>query len=104
MIVKFLNKFIQSCFYGRSRQSEKNTFHYEFMYDQSFLEYPEDWITGSHLDDVYSILGEKLFLVSKTVAECFEVILKSLKVLRHCACVCVCTDNAREVHGRRRTV
>ena len=48
----------------RSAQQDKKTFHYEFKYDQSFLGYPEEWITGSHLDDVYSILGEQFFLVN----------------------------------------
>ena len=46
------------------KQPDKKTFHYEFMHDQGFLEYPQDWITGSHSDDLYSIFGETYLLVN----------------------------------------
>ena len=34
-----------------------NTFQYIFHYRQSFLVGFPDWVNGTHLDDVYSILG-----------------------------------------------
>ena len=43
----------------RTKSAGRGTYRYEFEYDQSFLEYPEEWITGSHIDDLYSVLGER---------------------------------------------
>ena len=35
-----------------------STYQYQFHYRQSFLVGYPSWITGSHLDDVYSYLGD----------------------------------------------
>ncbi len=34
-----------------------NTYLYEFQHDFSFLHYV-DWVNASHIDDLYSVLGE----------------------------------------------
>ena len=34
------------------------TYRYEFQHRQSFLTGYADWVNGSHIDDIYSILGE----------------------------------------------
>ncbi len=33
------------------------TYFYDYKHRHSFLQYP-DWVTASHIDDLYSVLGE----------------------------------------------
>jgi carboxylesterase type B len=36
----------------------KSTYHYQFRYRQTFLTGYPDWVNGSHVDDIYSVLGD----------------------------------------------
>jgi bile salt-stimulated lipase len=36
----------------------RSTYHYEYFFRHTFLTGYPDWITGSHLDDMYTVFGD----------------------------------------------